>query len=212
MAEGKKRKRSIIPKNAEETFKKEEEIEPPVLEITPPTELEQLKKYIEAVFYECCISAQYTANIQILFKIDDIVQRMQDGSFAATFPNAKADGVDLLENTVSKWIHAQDDTIKTFFSQTPVRQCSLVLVQRNSVSCTINEKVYRLAIEGNKGIEIQEAINILRYPLVVMERIQRRRLGDLLDLEKDAAMLIELGNEFGKEAQLLQQSLKMLDV
>lgn len=211
MAEGKKRKRSI-PKSAAGAAQNDKGLIDDFVEAVPVTELQKLEKYIEVVFYECCISAQYTANIQILFKIEDIVQRMQDGSFAATFSNTKADGVQLLEKTVSKWIHAQDEVIKTFFSQTAVRQASLVLVQRNNISCTINEKVHRLPIEGNKGVEIAEAINILRYPLVVMERIQRRRIGDLLDLEKDAAMLIELGNDFQKEAQSLQQSMKMLDV
>lgn len=177
---------------------------------SPPSNRDVLKSYTEALFYECAISAQYTANIQVLFKIGDIVHRMAEKEFAAHLPAAKEAGSSLLEKTVAKWLDIQDQSIQTFFSAHNLRCASLVLLQRTSISCTVEEKVYRYSVEGNKGIEIANAVHILRHPLTYMEQIQRGRQGSLLHFETDAAFLLRLSNDFEKEAIDLEEKLKSL--
>ena len=203
MADGKKRKRSIVVKdNACEM-----EPSPPK---PAPNKRNILRDYTEALFYECAISAQYTANIQVLFKIDDIVHRMTEKAFAQDLPGAKEAGSSLLEKTVARWLDAQEPAIQTFFGTHNLRCATLVLLQRNSISCTVEEKVYRCSVDGNKGIEMANAVHILRHPLTYMEKIQRGRQGALLHFETDAAFLLSLSNDFEKEAIDLEEKLKSL--
>jgi len=154
------------------------------------------KAYVEAVYYECAFSAQYTANIQILFSIDDIVRRMPPDSFAIGFPAAKAAGTAYLIKAVDSWLERQDPSIKAFFVANPVARATAVIQQKGCTSITIDDKVQKLMASDEQVIS---AISMLRYPLIVMEKLQRGRAGSLLDLERDALFVAKLGDELDTE-------------
>jgi hypothetical protein len=179
---------------------------------TPPTVtmLQKLEAYIEAIFYECAISAQYTANIQILFKLEDIVHRMPSSAFATQLPIAKDCGKRLITTVVDEWVKTQSEEIRVFCTTPGVNCATLVLLQRNNITCTINGKLHRLSIANEKARQVELAINLLRFPNILMEQIQRLRLGTLLDLEKDASALIALSDNFKISAAEMKQTLDSL--
>lgn len=174
------------------------------------TTLEILEAYAETVLYECAISAQYTANLQVLFRIDDIVERMAEKSFAVHLPSNKNEGSTMIKKTVTEWIASQDASIKSLFTNNDIHRATLVLLQRNSISCTIDDKVVRITLDAAKGAEVMYAVDLLRYPLIIMERLQRSRSGALLNLEKDAPFLIEMSANLNKEAKELVEKCNML--
>ena len=180
--------------------------------MTKDEALDVLEKYIEATFYECSVSAQYTANIQVLFKLEDIVQRMatSDSDFAKGLVAAKKAGQALLETKVEQWATLQSANIKTFFSANNLQRTTLLLPQRNSVTCTIDGQPIRFVPEPSEVSDVVSAINLLRYPMIVMEKLQRLRAGTLLDLEIDAQALIALASSFSLEAKSLARDLATL--
>lgn len=169
-----------------------------------------LENYIEVIFYECAISAQYTANIQVLFRIEDITQRMLPTEFTKKLPLWKHGGKKLIKKVVENWLKKQEKNIISYFSTPGIETCTMVLLQRNNITCTVNGKPHRLNVESEKAKEIEMAINLLRYPLIVMEKIQRMRSESLLDIEKDAGNLISISSNFPSEAKIMKMHLHQL--
>ena len=84
-----------------------------------------LEQYVEVVFYECAFSAQYTANIQILFNIEDIQRRMPVGSFLEGFGEAKRKGLAWVNDTIETWLKKQTGEVQNFFqARFPARNAS----------------------------------------------------------------------------------------
>jgi hypothetical protein len=178
---------------------------------TPCPLLEILKNYITVTFYECAISAQYTPNNQILYEIQTIITGMEESTsqFGKTFSEDKALGTALIIKHISAWLKTQSLPVQTFFQTHAIKNTTLLNSQRNLISCTINNKVERLSIETDKDF-IVIAIDLLRYPYVVMERLQRIRQGPLLDFEVDALALIDFAKKFHSIAQEMKGQLAKL--
>jgi len=201
MAEGKKRRRDEAITLGE-----------PIVQNDSYSEISvsDLENYIEVIFYECAISAQYTANIQILFKIEDITQRMIPTEFTKKLSVWKHGGNKLVKKIIENWLKKQEKNIIAYFSTPGIETCTMVLLQRSNVTCTINGKPHRLNVESEKAKEIEIAINLLRYPFIVMEKIQRMRSESLLDIQKDAGNLIAISSNFFNEAEKMKSELQLL--
>ena len=151
MAEGKKRRRDEAITLGE-----------PIVQNDSYSEISvsDLENYIEVIFYECAISAQYTANIQILFKIEDITQRMIPTEFTKKLSVWKHGGNKLVKKIIENWLKKQEKNIIAYFSTPGIETCTMVLLQRSNVTCTINGKPHRLNVESEKAKEIEIAINL----------------------------------------------------
>ena len=180
--------------------------------MTNETDSSILETYIESTFYECAISAQYTANIQVLFKIEDITQRMhtKNAEFAKTLLDGKKKGRLLIENVVKKWVQTQNSQVKTFFNTNDLHRTSLVLIQRNNITCTIDGQTVKHSGDSELLAKIDTAIYLLRYPLVLMEKLQRSRTGALLEIEMDASSLVAMANNFPDDVKELCKRINLL--
>lgn len=171
-----------------------------------------LRNYVEAIFYECVFSAQYTANRQTLFKIEDIAMRMPPDSFASKFPSTKSAALELIHETINEWKSRMDPTIAHFFEGCDLSKTASLVLQKGAVSATVDERTYRLNLKDQGWSEsVVAAIELLHYPLIVMERIQRNRSGQLLDLDADAEFITLMANEFEEEGKALQRRLCILN-
>ena len=197
MQEGKRRKVDVIGKTTDDG---------------EMTNEERMQAYIETTFYECCISAQYTANLQVLFNIEAIAQRMSasEKSFTEYLLTSKHNGRLQIERTVKKWLDSQCGPTNMFFKKNDVKNTTLLTIQRKSLCCTIHGQAVTFSNESHDYASMGDAINLLRYPIIMMEKLQRLRAGTLLDVEKDASELIALANDFTSQAKELSLTLKKL--
>lgn len=168
-----------------------------------------LEQYVEVVFYECAFSAQYTANIQILFNIEDIQRRMPVGSFLEGFGEAKRKGLTWVNETIQTWLKKQTSDVQSFFKH-DFRHATHVIQQRGQISVRVADNTYTLAVPTQVAGQIETAIQLLRYPMTVMEQIQRQKSSELLCLEKDAMLIIDLADKFGANAKELEGYYRLL--
>lgn len=167
--------------------------------------------YAEVIFYECMFSAQFTGNIQLLFRIDDIVRKLPPSSFAANFPDYKRIGIEAILDTVATWKKTTDPVVSSFFEANDLSKATSVIVQKNSLTATIDDKTVKLPLSENVSREcIMAAIDLLRYPFLRMEAIQRGRAGRLLDLEKDAELIMTFHDGCPDEGDLLKHWIDIL--
>lgn len=171
-----------------------------------------LKNYAEVVFYESMFSAQFTANIQILFRIDDIVLKLPADTFAARFPETKQDALNLISTAVNEWKRTLDPILMAFFDANDMSKAVSIVAQKGVLNVSLPDKQLKLPVKDNSITCIMAAIELLRYPLARMESIQRGRSGTLLDLEKDAAMIMAMHDECDSEAEKLIQRLDLIAV
>ena len=104
MQEGKRRKVEVIAKKDDSGDMTDKDI---------------IIAYVETIFYECAISAQYTANLQILFNIEDITRRMfsSDTVFSQHLLSSKKRGSALICNTVEHWLKTQTGATVALFKK-----------------------------------------------------------------------------------------------
>lgn len=171
-----------------------------------------LQAYVETTFYECCVSAQYTANLQVLFNIEAIAQRMSasEKTFMEYLLSSKRQGRLLIERTVKKWLNSQCEATKGFFKKNDIKQTTYVTIQRKNLSCTIHGQSFTFSNDNNDYTRMGDAINLLRYPMIMMEKLQRLRSGTLLDIDNDACELISLADNFSTQAKELCATLQRL--
>lgn len=177
------------------------------------TEKDIIIAYVETVFYECAISAQYTANLQILFNIEDITRRMfsSDTVFSQHLLSSKKKGSALISNTVEHWLKTQSGATMALFKKNNIKKATMLSVQRKGLTVTIDAQAINFTNESNEYSEIASAINLLRYPIIMMEKIQRLRTGTLFDIEKDAPDIILLANDFSKLSHELLADIQILN-
>ena len=171
-----------------------------------------LKNYAEVVFYESMFSAQFTANIQILFRIDDIVLKLPAGNFAAQFPETKLRALDIISTAVGEWKRTLEPNLMAFFDTNDMSKATSIVAQKGVLNVSLPEKQLKLPVKDNSVTCIMAAIELLRYPLARMECIQRGRSGTLLDLEKDAALIMAMHDECEGEADKLASRLDLIAV
>ena len=86
-------------------------------------------------------------------------------------------------------------------------------MQKNSLTATVDDKTVKLVLSENHSREcIMAAIDLLRYPHIRMEAIQRLRAGRLLDLEKDAELIMAFHEACPDEGDMLKQWIDMLSI
>jgi hypothetical protein len=166
--------------------------------------------YAEVVFYECMFSAQFTANIQILFRIDDIVLKLPPDSFAARFPEIKQKALEKIQKNVNDWKRSLDPTTMAFFDTNDLSKAIAVVAQKGTLNVTFSDKVIKLPVKDTSVSCIMAAIDLLRYPLARMETIQSNRQGALLDLEKDATFITAMHDDCTIQADKILHSLELL--
>ena len=169
-----------------------------------------LKRYAEVVFYECMFSAQFTANIQILFRIEDIVLKLPPDSFTARFSETKLAALELVQSAVNDWKRSLEPTLSTFFDTNDLSKAISVVAQKGVLNVSLPDKVLKLPVKDTSVSCIMTAIELLRYPLARMEYIQRGRAGPLLDLDSDAVFITTMHDECESEADKLMHALEML--
>lgn len=177
----------------------------------PNTDTKQLlRDYAEAIFYECTFSAQFTANTQILFRVEDIVPKLPVDSFAARFPEIKQSASTLIGTCVNSWKRTLDPALMNFFDSNDLAKALGVVAQKGVLNVTLPDKLLKLPVKDGSVTCIMAAIDLLRYPLARMECVQRGRTGALLDLEKDAVFIMAMHDECEREAGKLLLWLDLL--
>lgn len=184
MADGKRRKRSAI-------------------SISETTIGDPLLNYAEVVFYECLIACLHTANIQVLFSVEDIERRMPANSFMKGYNEAKKIGLSWVQASIAKWLEKQTSDIQRFFERDDFSLAENVQLQRGQITVKVKEKAHKLTVSGACAEQIDAAINLLRYPLAVMEKLQRGKSGDLLCIENDEKFILQAEIDLPLSAQLL---------
>lgn len=157
-----------------------------------------LRTYVLSTMYTCAFSAQYTANIQLLFNIDDIVQRMPANSFAAEFPATVTKTTAYFHKLVNAWKMTQSSEVKAFLAN-GMEKAGPPLLQKNTLTCRVDGKDHKIVADDTVVHTLETVVFLLRYPLYMMEKIQRGRTGVLLSLDLDGKMLNGLVGELEKE-------------
>lgn len=204
-----KRKRVIAADGIETGLKTSEEAAPkgPNIDI--------LIKYVETVTLECALSAQFSAYSPVLFSIEDVVKRANGDSelaFADNLPLARKNGQAYIEKTVAKWLNRQPRNVVKLLEEVDLRKATSVHVRKTKATSTLAVKVddieHTLELEGG-GDQVLTAIALLRFPMLVMEKL-RTCAGPLLDLEIDAPLLLSLEQNYAIEAATLCSQLLAL--
>lgn len=134
---------------------------------------------------------------------------MPVGSFLEGFGEAKRKGLTWVNETIQTWLKKQTSDVQSFFKH-DFRHATHVIQQRGQISVRVADNTYTLAVPTQVAGQIETAIQLLRYPMTVMEQIQRQKSSELLCLEKDAMLIIDLADKFGANAKELEGYYRLL--